>query len=94
MKKTFIAVAALALFVLASCGGSSKGNWSEDDKAKAQEAVEEVKADLEVMLGEKAEDYINCYLEKVENEYDNFEAADSDREGCEKLAKECMEDLM
>lgn len=94
MKKTFIAVAALGLFVLASCGGSSKGNWNEEDKTKAQEAVDKVKADLEVVLGDDAEKYIDCYLEKVENEYDNFDSADTDKEGCEKLAKECMEEIM
>lgn len=71
-----------------------KGNWSEEDKTKANDAVDKVKADLEVILGDQAQGYIDCYLEKVENEYDSFASADSDKEGCEQLAKECMQDLM
>ena len=45
-------------------------------------------------LGDKTDDFVNCYLEKVEGNYDSFTEADSDLSGCEDLAKECATDMM
>ena len=97
MKKMRLGLvfAAAGLMFLASCGEtSSKGNWNQADKDLANDAVEEVRADMEAILGDKTDDFVNCYLEKVEDNYDNFTEADSDLSGCENLAKECATEMM
>ncbi|MDB4516076.1 hypothetical protein N9089_00605 [Crocinitomicaceae bacterium] len=95
MKKTFIAIAALSLFVLTACGGSSKGNWTDEDKEKAKAEMNSERATLESVIGaEKTDQFIDCVVEKIEQEYDGFESADSDEAGIEKIAEECMKDLM
>ena len=45
------------------------------------------------MLGDQTDAYLDCYLEKIENNYDNFDAANSDEPGCTELAQECMSEL-
>lgn len=93
MKKTFIAIAALSLLVLTACGGSSKGNWNEEDKNKAQTEVDKVRGDIEGMLGDKTDAYLDCYLEKIEENYNNFDEANADEPGCTELAQGCMEEI-
>lgn len=93
MRKVILS-AVVAAALLTSCGGgSTKGNWSEADKAKADAAVAEIDSDLDV-FGDKKQDFIDCYLEKVEDNYDNFAAADSDLDGCSKLAEDCAKEVM
>lgn len=95
MKKTFIVLASLSLFVLASCGGSTKGNWSDDDKERAREELNSERDQMEVLIGkEKTDAFIDCAMEKIEANYENFEAADSDIPGMEKIGEECMTELL
>lgn len=92
MKKIIFLASFVA--ILASCAaGSSKGKWNAEDKEKAQAAVKSVDSQLSA-LGDKKETFVNCYLEKVENNYDNFAEADKDIEGCKTLATECMTEIM
>lgn len=93
MKKTFIAIAALSLLVLTACGGSKKGEWNDEDKNKAQTEVDKVRGDIEGMLGDKTQAYLDCYLEKIEDNYDNFDAANADEPGCTELAQQCMTEI-
>lgn len=72
----------------------SVGGWSDEDIEKAESEIEKVRESLEPMLGENTDAYIDCYLEKIMENYDNFDDANADFEGCESLAKECMEDLL
>ncbi len=90
MKKIVMMVAAVAFLV--ACNGSKKGAWSEEDKQKAKDEVKKVEASLDV-LGDKKQDYIDCYLEKIEDNYDNFDAANKDQKGCEKYAMDCVQDI-
>ena len=91
MKKLIFAASAALLIV--SCGNSSvKGAWNKEDMDKANQEIKSVDADLKV-LGDKKQAYIDCYLQKLENNYENFQAADSDEKGCEKLAVECASEL-
>lgn len=95
MKKTFIVLASLSLIVLTSCGGSSKGNWTDEDKEKARSEMNSERAQMDALIGkEKTDAFIDCAVEKVEENYDNFDAADSDREGIEKIAEDCMKEIM
>lgn len=86
--------ALVATTMLVSCGEvSEKGNWNEEDKKKADDAIAEIDGELDA-FGDKKQEFIDCYLEKVEANYDNFASADSDLSGCEKLAEECVNEVM
>jgi hypothetical protein len=90
MKKVLMMVAAVAFLV--ACNGSKKGAWSDEDKQKAKDEVKKVEASLDV-LGDKKQAYIDCYLDKIEDNYDNFDAANKDQKGCEKHAMDCVKDI-
>ncbi len=93
MKK-LIYTGLLAVAFLASCGeGSTKGAWSDADKASMTAEIEKVDGDLDA-LGDKKQDFIDCYTEKVEASYDNFTEANADVEGCKKLATDCATSVM
>lgn len=96
MKKSILTVFIFTMF-LASCatsaGVSKKGNWSAEDKKKAQAEIAEVDSDLDV-FGDKKQDFIDCYLEKIENNYKDFKTADSDLDGCTKHAEQCAKEVM
>jgi len=91
MKKVFIAVAAIAL--LASCDSSKKGAWSKEEKDKASAEMKKIESSLDA-LGDKKQQYIDCYLGKIEDNYNNFDEANKDQKGCEKLAMECANDVI
>lgn len=91
MKKVVFIVSLLVLFT--ACETSQKGAWSEEDKAMAQAEMDKIEGELDE-LGELKQPYIDCYLEKVEANFSSFYAADSDVEGCEKLAEECANEIM
>lgn len=73
---------------------SEKGNWTEDEMNRAIEAVNSIRSQVEPVFGDKTQDFIDCYLEKVEASYDNFASADSDVQGCTKLSEECANSVM
>lgn len=73
---------------------SVKGKWLDAEKEQAQAEVDKVRGQVEELLGENTDAYIECYLEKVEDAYPDFQTANSDQPGCTKLAQECMEGLM
>jgi len=90
MKKiNFITGSFLMLFtvILISCSsGSTKGNWSDADKAKFHMA-------MKVHAGLEKSEYTECYLLKCEASYESFTAADADAEGAAKLASECADEV-
>jgi hypothetical protein len=55
--------------------------------------MDRVKGSLDV-LGDKKQAYIDCYWKKVEANYENFEKANSDVSGCQKLAMDCATEAM
>lgn len=86
MKK--LVVFAAALLVLASCGGSKKGAWTDEDKDKARTSLKE--GGIE---DAKVQD---CIIGSLEKEYESFSDADSREGGQEKedklvsLMTDCM----
>lgn len=78
-------------FVLTSCGGSTKGKWSDADKAKFNSEMEKV--DLS-NLGENKTKWIDCYLHKAEANFSNFDEANLDKDGCKKIALECSDEIL
>jgi hypothetical protein len=84
----------LSVLVLASCGsGSKKGAWSDADKKKFDKTMEDASADL-APFGDKKDAFIKCYYDKVQANFDNFDVANKDLEGCKKYATECATDVM
>lgn len=78
---------------LISCNGSKKGAWTEDDKKKANIYIEQTEGSLE-FLGNSKQRFMDCYLEKVENTYDNFDEANSDSEGTDSLTASCFAEIL
>lgn len=72
---------------------SIKGYWNYDDKMLALDAIYSVLTDLEQSLGEFTDDFIICYLFKIESLYDNFYSADQDFEGMSELAEDCTDEI-
>lgn len=72
---------------------SAKGKWSEDDLKKAMAAIKETEDELE-SLGEYKQEYIDCYLSKIESNYDSFDDANLDYDGCFEIASECAESIL
>lgn len=101
MKKRIFIL--LALVVLTACNNaaemseegsvSKKGAWSDADKALAQAEIDKVESQLDY-LGENKQQFIDCYLEKVEANYSSFASANSDEPGCSKLSTACATDLI
>ena len=92
MKKVLMMILAVAFLV--ACNGSVKGAWSDEDKQKVIDEVNNVESTLDFLLGNKKDSYVNCYLEKLENNYEDFDAAYEDKKGCEKHAVDCMQDVL
>lgn len=73
---------------------SEKGNWTEEEMNRAISAVNEIRSQVEPVFGDKTQEFIDCYLEKVEASYENFATADSDVEGCTRLSEECANSVL
>jgi len=92
--KLGLVFAAAGMMLLASCGEvSSKGSWSQEDKDRADLEVASMRSQVEASMGDKTDAYLDCYLEKVEKAYDNFDEANGDLDGCTELATECLEEI-
>lgn len=74
-------------------GKSRKGHWSAEDKRNAMIEIAKVRSDIEKSLGDRTDAYIECYIERVEANYKNFEKANADIKGCTKLAEKCIKEL-
>ncbi|HLP10896.1 MAG TPA: hypothetical protein VK177_03130 [Flavobacteriales bacterium] len=91
--KTLVLFIGLLLFLVSFGDESRKGAWSKKDKKKARKEIKKVDADL-AAFGSKKQAFIDCYLKKIEDTFDNFTTADHDIETCTKLATECAEEVM
>ena len=90
MKKIiFITTLSLSIF---SCG-SKKGSWTEEDKKKASEYIKKSEGSLE-FLGTSKQEFIDCYLEKVEKKYDNFDESTADSKGTDSLTASCFVEIL
>ena len=90
MKKIiFITTLSLSIF---SCG-SKKGSWTEEDKKKASDHIKKSEGSLE-FLGTSKQEFIDCYLEKVEKKYDNFDESTADSKGTDSLTASCFVEIL
>jgi hypothetical protein len=90
MKKIiFITTLSLSIF---SCG-SKKGSWTEEDKKKASDYIKKSEGSLE-FLGTSKQEFIDCYLGKVEKKYDNFDESIADSKGTDSLTASCFVEIL
>jgi hypothetical protein len=86
MNRLLIISPLLACFM--ACSESKKGSWSAEEIKKA-------KAELNSIVFEKSKNeedklkLIDCFLEKVEINYNNFEEAKNDSFGTDLILREC-----
>ena len=80
-------------WLLVSCNGSKKGVWSAEDKQKASNGIKESEGSLE-FLGSNKQQFIDCYLEKVESTYENFDEATADSKGTDSLTASCFVEIL
>ena len=91
MKNVFFVLLVGLFFV--SCNGSKKGSWSEKDKKKALDYIKQTEGSLE-FLGTSKQEFIDCYLEKVEKKYDNFDESTADSKGTDSLTASCFVEML
>lgn len=72
---------------------SSKGNWTNDEIEKAKAELEKVDDQL-AAFGDKKEAFKECYLQKIIDNYDNFNQANVDLNGCSMLAEACSQEVL
>jgi hypothetical protein len=90
MKITFHIIAVSAL--LFSCNTSTKGNWTEEDKAKIRTELELAKPDIE-KAGVDFESFADCLCEKYEHNYNSFYESNTNSEVLNAMSTECIEQL-
>jgi len=99
MRTFIIYIGIFALLGTTSCGtyhysGDRTGtNWSSVEISKAEKEMNKVMDQVKPLLKKDTKAYMDCYLYKVMRNYDSFEAADNDQEGCTVLAQQCMQSL-
>ncbi len=71
MKK-IIGLSFLILFLVAC--GSKKGAWTEEEKQKAANYLNKVLVEVGG-YGKDKDPLINCFVEKMEQRYENFDAS-------------------
>lgn len=91
MKKYYLYIT-VSFFVI-SCNKSEKGSWSDEDKTHAKEDLQKVGAALDV-LGDRKGVFIDCYLEKIEDNYPSYDDAKKDKEGCDEQVANCMQQVI
>jgi len=90
MRKALFVI--LGLVLITACESSKKGAWSQADKDLANAEIAKIEGELDA-LGENKQAFIDCYLEKVEDNYSSFAEADADMAGCEALSMECATEV-
>jgi hypothetical protein len=93
MKKSIIGISLLStVLLMTSCGGSTKGKWSEDDKKKFSDectGVKEVKD-----MGDMGVKLCDCMLQKSEAEFNSFREADSDEPKMTTFGEACAVEVL
>ena len=96
----------LALVLLTACENSTdskeekidfveskKGAWSDADKQSGREYITGT-PEQSNKLGKYKQEFIDCFVEKVEANYSSFDDAKSNDSVCEILAYECANEII
>lgn len=87
MVKTVIIISLVA--IVTSCNESNKGSWSFEDRKKAKE---ELNSSIRLKIygnDQKKQEIIDCFLDKIELNYNNFEEAKNDDVGTDTSLRNC-----
>jgi hypothetical protein len=74
---------------LLACNESKKDGWSDEDKRKSIENLNDEFFKVSG-IGDKKQDYIDCFLENIEKNYDSYEEAEKDPTVTLKIADYCL----
>jgi hypothetical protein len=93
MKKSIILIGVFSITLLmVSCGGSTKGKWTDEDKKKFSDECTGVKEMKE--LGETGTKLCDCMLSKSEMDFNSFKEADSDEAKMTTFGEACAVEVM
>lgn len=87
-----VTISHLLFFTACRSSDSQKGAWTEQDKQLLKDKFAEAAYKIDT-LGEKKQEFIDCYFEKLEQNYKSFAQANSDFEGCVHYCKECYQQI-
>lgn len=74
---------------------SVKGLWNVGDYEKMYTELNSSKAEFEQIIGEEqTKSFINCAMERMENEFPNFEAANNNPEEMKAIGFDCMTSIL
>lgn len=95
MKSKFIYYLMFALvlslvMVFIKKNDSAKGKWSQSDKNKFREYLGKEKGIVSMLGEDKANQFIECCLNKTEAENSSFSEVKSDLEGGKKIGSDCF----
>jgi hypothetical protein len=80
--------------ILTSCNSSKKGKWSEEDKKTFYKEMKSVSSSLDDLDPSTKDRWIDMYFQKCQAKYSSFAEADSDEEGCKKIALEINDEIL
>ena len=79
-----------SILFLVACG-SKKGAWTEEEKQKDIQSLKKHKAEI-AAFGKDKQAFIDCYVEKMEQRYENFDA--STEAGRNLVAIDCIKPMV
>ena len=68
--------------------------WSDTDKAKAKTDLEAIRFEIESVMGDQTDAYIDCYLSQLEAAFPNLQAAEENQEIAEKISRDCAANIL
>jgi len=72
-----------------------RGNWNSQDLEKVKAEVNKERSEIESLIGvEKTDEFFECAMYTIEQTYPNYEAADNDISGLEKIGEDCMNKVL
>lgn len=76
-------------------GISMRGNWNSQDLEKVTAEFDKERSEIESLIGvEKTDEFFECAMYTIEQTYPNYEAADNDISGLEKIGEDCMNKVL
>jgi len=92
MQKSILITSILGMFLSTACETSHKGKWSNSDKELARKQMTEACNNDYFSDSALKQQYIDCYLKKLEINFNSFSESAKDSITRYKLATDCMHD--
>lgn len=72
----------------------NQSGWRHEDRLKAIQEMEAIRADLEAVMGDKTDAYIECYLSSLEAEFPDLESINNDPDKVVEISTRCAESVI